>query len=253
VRLEQVISNLVTNALKYTDGGSVEVTIRREDGAAVMRVRDTGVGITADLMPHIFDLFTQSERSLARSEGGLGIGLTLVRRLVEMHDGNVTIDSGGAGKGTTVTVRLPLAESAAIAADRPPVETPEDAEPLRILVVDDNVDAAEALTDIVEAWGHTARAVFHGQEALGAAARFRPDVVLLDIGLPGMDGYAVARALRADPNQPQPRIVAVTGYGQREDRQRSRAAGFDEHLVKPVDLPSLRRALHTPSASAGSL
>ena len=236
-RIGQVVSNLLTNAAKYTpDGGRIDVTVRQEGGTAVVRVTDTGVGIPADMLPRVFDLFTQVGENLDRSQGGLGIGLALVRKLAELHGGRVTAESPGPGRGSTFTVRLPVepgaAPEAAPAAD--PADGPR-ARPRKVLVVDDNADGAASLAMVLGLAGPRTETAHSGPAALAAAARFRPDVVILDIGLPGMDGYEVARAIRADARLGRPVLVAVTGWGTDQDRQRAAAAGFDHHLVKPVD------------------
>ncbi len=250
-RIEQVLSNLLHNAAKFTPpGGRIELTTRRDGGEVVIAVRDNGAGISPDLLPRIFDLFVQEERSLDRSYGGLGIGLTLVRSLVERHGGAVAAASAGPGRGSELTVRLPL--------HVPPAETAEPAREeaaaagvaaaAHVLLVEDNLDAAEALGELLRMWGHTVHLAHDGASALEAARRRRPDVVLLDIGLPGMDGYTVAEQLRAVPGHDGVKLVAVTGYGQESDRQRAALAGFDHHLVKPVDVERLRELL-TPETA----
>jgi signal transduction histidine kinase/ActR/RegA family two-component response regulator len=235
-RLEQVLCNLLNNAAKYTEpGGRIDLTVQRDGDAAVVGVRDTGVGIPADMLPHVFDLFTQADRSLARSQGGLGIGLTLVRKLVEMMGGTVTAHSDGLGKGSQFLVRLPTLPQPVRPAQGSPIT---DARPrgraLRVLVVEDVGDVADMLVMLLTLWGHEVRSVPDGHAALLAARTYHPDVVLLDIGLPGMNGYDVARQLRQEANVGRPVIAAVTGYGGPEDRRRSREAGFDHHLIKPV-------------------
>jgi PAS domain S-box-containing protein len=236
VRLAQVLGNLLLNAAKYSDEpGCVELIAERDGGEAVIRVRDNGIGIEPELLPHVFDLFTQADRSLVRSKGGLGIGLTLVKQLVEMHGGQVYASSWGVGRGSEFTIRLPvLPDSANLPTKRSGEEVgPADC-PRRVLVVDDNVDAAESMATLLHALGHTVKTVHDGPSALEAVRSFRPEVVLLDIGLPGMSGLDVARALRAQPENRDLLLVAVTGYGQEEDRRRSGEAGFQHHLVKPV-------------------
>jgi signal transduction histidine kinase len=239
VRIAQSIANILLNAAKYTDrGGQIRVTILADAAHATVEVSDTGVGISAELLPVIFDLFVQSERPLDRTEGGLGIGLAVCRNLIEMHQGTVHASSPGANRGATFTIRLPLAESAA--------ESPErgdsaSAQRLRILIVDDNRDAADILALLLESEGHRAIAVYEPADALQQLAAYKPDVVLLDIGLPGMDGYEIARRMRAAAHPA--RLIALSGYGQPQDRLRSSAAGFDAHLVKPVDTESLRQVL----------
>ena len=245
-RLEQVVVNLLTNAAKYTDeGGRISLTLEREGDEAVLRVRDTGVGIAPDLLPRIFELFTQAERSLDRSQGGLGVGLTIVQRLVEMHRGRVEAYSA-LGRGSEFVVRLPVVRLSERQPRAGPVERAErPAHPLRVLVVDDNVDQADSAALLLRATGHEARTAYSGAAALEAAAQYRPDLVLMDIGLPGMDGYEVARRLRQQPGLEGAMLVAVTGYGQESDRQRSRKAGFDQHLVKPVNMQALEGILTT--------
>jgi signal transduction histidine kinase len=258
-RLEQVIANLLSNAAKFTPpGGRLAITARREGGEVALAVRDDGAGIAPELLPRIFDLFMQEDRSLARSHGGLGIGLTLVRSLVERHGGRVAAASGGAGLGSEITVWLPLRERpparrAPPPDARAPAAPPPTAPTLprglsRILLVEDNRDAATALNEILRRWGHEVDVVHDGAAALEQARRREPEVVLLDIGLPGMDGYAVARALRRLPGLEQIRLIALTGYGQEADRLLSRDAGFDHHLVKPVELAELRRLVATTTA-----
>ena len=242
-RLEQVVVNLLTNAAKYTaDGGHIFLTVQQAGDEAVLRVRDTGVGIAPELLPRIFDLFTQAERSLDRAQGGLGIGLCLVQRLVEMHGGRVEVESA-LGRGSEFVVRLPMISTSA----SPPETGIEPAEPtgpaLRVLVVDDNVDAAESMALLMQAAGHQVRMSNDGSAVLAAALDFLPEVVLLDLGLPGLDGYEVAKRLRQEPALNDLVLVAVTGYGQDSDRQRSQEAGFDHHLVKPADFEKLRQIL----------
>jgi PAS domain S-box-containing protein len=244
-RLEQVVVNLVVNAAKYTDeGGRISISLAREGDEAVLRVRDTGVGIAPELLPRIFDLFTQAERSLDRSQGGLGVGLTVVRRIVEMHGGRVEARSDGVGRGSEFVVRLPTAEApagAAATARSPKAQaSPDDRR--RVLVVDDNRDAADTTAILLRRAGHEVRVAYDGPAGLGAALAWRPDVVVLDLGLPEMDGYEVARRIRSEGVNGM-RLVAVSGYGQEIDRRRSREAGFDAHLVKPVEPSRLADAV----------
>jgi two-component system, chemotaxis family, CheB/CheR fusion protein len=243
-RLEQVIANLLNNAAKYTaDGGNISVTLDRHGDRARLSVRDNGVGISPDMLPRIFDLFTQAEQSLARSHGGLGIGLTLVHRLVELHGGTVAAQSPGLNQGSEFTVELPLIVTAAPEL-QPNISDACPAAPRRrVLVVDDNVDAANSLAMLLSAAGHDARAAYNGPEALDHVAASPPEVVFLDIGLPGMDGFEVARRLRSGAKSPPLLLVALTGYGQPEDRESTRRAGFDRHLVKPVTLDRLENLL----------
>jgi signal transduction histidine kinase/ActR/RegA family two-component response regulator len=241
VRLAQVFSNLFNNAAKYAEHpGRIHVRAWREDGQVVVSVRDQGIGISPAMLPHVFEMFTQVDGTHRRSQGGLGIGLTLVRSLVQLHGGSVTAASDGIGRGSEFQVRLPLATGdAAVAARR---TTPHPAPVrLRVLVVDDNRDAADSLGVLLDVLGYDVRVAHDGNAALEAVGRFEPVLVLLDLGMPEMDGYEVARRLRAGPGGHALVIVALTGWGQEEDRQRSRAAGFDHHLVKPTDIDALQR------------
>jgi signal transduction histidine kinase/CheY-like chemotaxis protein len=248
-RLSQVVTNLLNNAAKYTEeGGRVSLAVVRDGAEATVRVRDTGVGIPADMLGTVFDLFTQVDRSLDRSQGGLGIGLTLVKRLVEKHGGTVGAHSDGPGKGSEFMVRLPLiAELGATHADSEPgskgsdsgFRPPPSALQKRVLLVEDNVDGAETLAMLLRLVGHEVRVVNDGPAAVEAAAEFRPQVAVLDIGLPGMDGYEVARRLR-DEARSRAVLIAVSGYGRDEDRALSRAAGCEQHLVKPVEFRVLQ-------------
>jgi len=245
-RLSQVIANLLINAAKYTpEGGHIWLQAGRDDGEVTLRVRDTGMGISPGLLPSIFDLFTQGARTLDRSQGGLGIGLTLVKKIVEMHGGRVEARSAGAGEGSEFIVRLPLffGRSLSGTEPQPPATAATGGSPVRVLVVDDNVDAAESIAMLLSLEGYAVRSVHAAHEALEAAQSFQPHLVLLDIGLPGMDGYEVARRLRAQQRIERLRLVAITGYGQLSDRERTREAGFDEHLVKPVDPDALHEVL----------
>ena len=245
-RLVQVVLNLLGNAAKYTpEGGHVWVRLRRQGNQAVLSVRDDGMGMTADLVPKVFDIFVQGGRSLDRSEGGLGIGLTLVRRLLDLHGGTITAVSSGPGHGSEFVVRLPLAKGPVAEASGPSPAKAEKvrARRLRVLVVDDNADATESMALLLGLWGHDVTTAKDGAAAVAAARREHPQVVLLDIGLPGMDGYEVARRIRADAETKRAVLIAMTGYGQAEDRQRAHAAGFALHLVKPVEPDALRRAL----------
>jgi signal transduction histidine kinase/response regulator RpfG family c-di-GMP phosphodiesterase len=245
-RVEQVLSNLLNNAAKYTEpGGRITLTAVAEGKEAVVRVRDTGIGIDRAMLPHVFDLFMQAHSTLDRAQGGLGIGLTLVRRLVELHGGTIEAHSAGLGQGSEFVVRLPLLEQAAPqeraagpAAGKPRAQ--------RVLVVDDNRDAAESLALLLRLDGHDVRVAHDGPAALEAAAAFGPEVVLLDIGLPRMSGHEVAARLLQQPHPGRCLLVAMTGYGQDEDRRRSHEAGFHHHLVKPVDPQTLRDLLACP-------
>ncbi len=248
-RLEQVVVNLLNNAAKYTDpGGRIWLSVAQEGQEAVLRVRDTGIGIAADLLPHIFDLFTQAEKSLDRSQGGLGIGLCLVQRLVELHGGSVAVTSVP-GEGSEFVVRLPVAFQDLPPLLPPPAETARPAgKRCRVLVVDDNVDAAQSMEFLLAMRGHEVRVVHDGAAALEAVQNFAAGVVLLDIGLPVLTGLEVARRIRQLPALKDLVLVAMTGYGQESDRQRSREAGFDHHLVKPTDLDELYKILETVPA-----
>lgn len=242
-RLVQCVANILTNSGKYTEpGGEIRLELRQADGEVVIAVTDNGVGIAAELLPRIFDLFVQSDRSLDRSQGGLGIGLSLVRRLVEMHGGWVRAESEGPGRGARFELGLPVIEyrenPTPAQSEQPPIAR-------RVLVVDDNIDSADSLVMILNHSGHTAEPVYGAAEALERASEFRPEVVLLDIGLPGTDGYEVARQLKIRGSDA--RLIAMTGYGQPEDIRRAQEAGFDAHLVKPVDLDRLLRDLATPA------
>ncbi|MEO6281347.1 ATP-binding protein [Roseateles sp.] len=240
-RLEQCVVNLLANAAKYTDpGGDIRVDLRREGDTAIIRVQDSGAGIAPDVLAGVFDLFVQSARTLDRAQGGLGIGLSVVRRLVEMHGGHVSASSPGVGGGASFEIRLPLTTLAAPAAALAPAAGPP---PRRVLLIDDNEDAAESMAWMLRADGHEVQIGFSAEDALTLAVAWRPDVVLLDIGLPRMDGYEVARRLRADPAAAPMRLVALTGYGRQEDLQRSAQAGFDGHLVKPVGMEALAREI----------
>jgi signal transduction histidine kinase/ActR/RegA family two-component response regulator len=241
VRLTQAFANLLQNAAKYTDaGGTISVGVVTDSGRVSVVVRDTGVGIPPELLSRIFDLFEQVPVSLDRAQGGLGIGLTLVRTLVELHGGHVTAHSVGLGHGSTFTVSLPLVPAPPAAKPKPQQQTQTQTQPgalnarcARVLVVDDNVDGADSLADMLGFIGVQARVARDGPEAIELAQSFAPDVVFLDIGLPGMDGYETARHLRQLPGLTM-RLVALTGYGSAQDRERSARAGFDAHLVKPV-------------------
>ena len=240
-RLVQCVENILTNAAKYTDSqGDIHIESRGEDGMAVLTITDNGVGIAPDLLPRVFDLFVQSQRTLDRAQGGLGIGLCVVKRLIQMHGGTVTAASAGLGCGSTFEFRLPLIVPGHVHhAEEPIPEVP----PQRILIVDDNKDVAESLAMLLTLEKHDVVSVYAPRAALERYPVLQPDVVLMDIGLPEIDGYELARRLRALPGRATVRFIALTGYGQSEDRQRAREAGFDAHLVKPVDLATLQRTL----------
>ena len=245
-RLEQVFTNLLGNACKYSgDGCHISLSAERaadvEAPEVIVRVRDDGAGIPPELLPRVFDLFVQATRALDRAHGGLGIGLTLVNRLVKLHGGSVEAHSEGLGHGSEFIVRLPILRQAPTPAAPPP---PAPREPSRrILIVDDNTDSARSMAILQERRGHVTRTAFTGLDAVAVAAEFLPEVVLLDIGLPGMDGYEVARTLRAMPAMAGAFLIAMTGYASPEDQLAAEQAGFDEHLVKPVDLDTLRKWL----------
>jgi signal transduction histidine kinase len=239
-RLGQIVSNLLTNAAKYTDGGGrIRLAARREGPRVAISVTDNGIGIPPEKLPEMFRLFAQGDRSLARSEGGLGIGLTVVRKLAEMHGGSVVAWSDGPGKGSEFTVYLPRAREAAGPGPEEGRAPRPAGKGARILVVDDNVDTALGMARLLRLLGNEVVTVHDGPAAIEKARTFRPAFVLLDIGLPGLDGYEVAATLRGEDHHQDAVIIAVSGYGQEEDRRRSRAAGFDHHLVKPVDFDSL--------------
>ncbi|HEV2042934.1 MAG TPA: ATP-binding protein, partial [Casimicrobiaceae bacterium] len=250
-RLDQVFGNLLANACKYSNSGC-HISLSAERAAAhgkelpevIVRVRDNGIGIAPELLPRIFDLFVQATRALDRAHGGLGIGLTLVQRLVKLHGGSVEVRSEGIGHGSEFIVRLPILPGP-IAAPPPPPAPPARETPRRMLIVDDNEDSARSMSTLQRLRGHETRTAFTGPDAVAAAAEFAPEVVLMDIGLPGMDGYEVARRLRAMPALAGAFLVAMSGYGSDEDRARAREAGFDEYLVKPLDLDLLRAWLRS--------
>ncbi len=236
-RITQALTNLLSNAAKFTEPGgtiSLKIAVGRDDIA--ITVKDTGMGISAEVLPRVFDLFAQSQRALDRAQGGLGIGLTIVRRLVELHGGRVAATSAGPGQGSEFTVHLPTLDAGTC---NHAVQANADTRSRRILIVDDNVDAADMLSVVLALDGHIVKTAGDGPRALQLAYAFRPDVVLLDLGLPGMSGFEVAKALRASDTLGQITLIAVTGSGQDEDRRRTHAAGFDHHLIKPVELETL--------------
>jgi PAS domain S-box-containing protein len=253
-RLEQVVTNLLTNAIKYTnEGGHIWLSAQQEGDKAVLRVRDTGLGISPAFLPHIFDLFSQAERTSDRSQGGLGIGLALAMRLVEMHEGTITVSST-LGQGSEFVVSLPVDLSTALP-KKTQLPTNEIAKPidavLRVLIVDDNEDAVTALELLLEEAGHLVRAAHTGPAGLAAALEFLPDVMLLDIGLPELDGFEVAKRIRQQAALRNVVLVAMTGYGREKERQRSKEAGFDHHLVKPADFGTLEHILAAVSERVG--
>lgn len=245
-RLHQVIGNLVNNAAKYTPlGGKIRLTLEGEGDAAVLRVLDTGVGIAPEFLPRIFDLFSQADLSLSRSESGLGIGLTMVKRLVELHGGSVEAYSAGAGRGSEFVVRLPVTVVSPLTPSDVSREggCPTGTPGRRILIVDDNEDAAESLADLAMLWGHEVQTAADGPSALRLVREFHPEAVLLDISMPGMDGHEVARIIRSSAELAPVSLIALTGYGQDQDRRRAFEAGFDHHFTKPVDAGSLQSLL----------
>ena len=254
-RLSQVLANLLNNASKYTsEGGRIELSADASEGEATLTVRDNGTGIEAPLLPKVFDLFVQGDRSLDRGQGGLGIGLTLVKRLVELHQGAVAVASDGPGRGSTFTVTLPCISAVEPQRTGPaliPAKSSSEVYGRRVLVVDDNVDAAESTAAFLRLEGHEVKAVHDGLQALASLKVFDPHVVVLDIGLPGLDGYAVARQLRERGDTSHVLLIALTGYGQKEDRARAADAGFDYHFVKPADPREIQAAIERGRNTAG--
>jgi two-component system CheB/CheR fusion protein len=256
-RLAQVVSNVLHNAAKFTpEGGHVSLRLVQDDESARVVVRDDGAGIAPDMLDTIFEVFTQADSTVDRAQGGLGIGLALVRSVVEMHGGRVEVQSEGPGKGSEFAIVLPLAPGVAEGpVDRRPTSKPPRTHgpARRVLVVDDNVDSAESLMLLLRELGHDVRMVTQGRRVLGEALDFRPDVILLDIGLPDLNGYEVAEELRRTRELAGVLLVALTGYGQTEHRHRSREVGFDHHWVKPLDLARLRQALTSLPARLAAL
>ena len=249
IRIDQIVTNLLVNAVKYTPAsGNIRLRVGREGNYALIRVWDDGIGISPDLAAHVFDLFVQGDRALDRSQGGLGIGLTLVRRLAEMHDGGVSVHSDGVGKGSEFTVRLPAVEAPEQSASAAPREASEDSRD--ILIVEDNVDACETMRALLEMHGHRVQTAKDGEEGLEKALALHPEIILLDVGLPGLDGYQVARRIRASNGIRRPVLVAITGYGTPEDRQRALDAGFDAHVTKPVEYSTLASLMATADIPA---
>ena len=245
VRLAQAIGNILSNAVKYTDrGGRIVLSGEREQDRVLIRVRDTGIGISEDLLPRVFELFMQAEGSITRSQGGLGIGLTLVKRLVEMHGGRVEASSDGLGRGCEFTITLPVASDRGEGGESERRDMGVCAESRRVLVVEDDHDSAQSLAMLLKLWGHRVEVALDGTRALDSARSFDPEIVLLDIGIPGMDGYEVAERLRSEHGAAL-KLVALTGYGREDDRKRAHDAGFDWHLTKPLEPPRLREMLAT--------
>ncbi|QGZ65863.1 ATP-binding response regulator [Paraburkholderia acidisoli] len=252
IRVAQIISNLLSNAAKYTtEGGQIALRLDSNEGEVAIRVRDNGIGIAPDELPYVFDLFMQSREAIKRADGGLGIGLALVRELAELHGGTVGAHSDGLDRGSEFTVRLPLALAPHGVASSTPVDgaaaQPGPAAPprRRVLIADDNIDSAASLLMLLELEGHDVRVAHDGPGALALAREFLPHVAILDIGLPGMDGHAVAKALRAQPDTARAQLIALTGYGQDRDRQATTEAGFDRHLVKPAPFDEILREIES--------
>lgn len=252
-RLVQVFANLLNNAAKYTpQGGRIKLTARRAGATAIVTVSDSGIGIPAEILPRVFEMFTQSQRSLPRSQGGLGIGLTLAKRLAEMHGGHVTAASGGEGQGSVFTVTLPLADSqleGKLEGVSPMQDNPAATRQRRLLVVDDNVDSANSLAMVLRLTGHEALTAHDGESALKVAEESRPEIILLDIGLPTISGYEVAQRIRQQPWGQSIVLIACTGWGQADDKRRTQEAGFNHHLVKPLDLAALKKLLDSLSVA----
>jgi PAS domain S-box-containing protein len=242
VRLSQVFANLLNNAAKYTDpGGKIWLAVREQGDRVEISVRDTGVGISEEMLPHVFEMFSQASRSQRRTQGGLGIGLSLVQSLVQMHAGSVTAHSEGIGRGSEFVVRLPLADGATASADAPSPAPPiESLAPLSILIADDNRDSGDSLATLLRSMGAEVRVAYDGRSALELLDARRPDVALLDIGMPLMDGYELARRIRERPDHDDIVLIALTGWGRVDDRQRAHEAGFDHHVGKPADVGELR-------------
>jgi CheY-like chemotaxis protein len=249
-RITQVFTNLLSNAVKFTQKqGRISVRATVEGDTLTLRVRDSGIGMAEPMLQHAFDLFAQADQSLDRSEGGLGLGLTLVKRLVDLHHGTVEAHSAGLGEGSEFTVRLPLTRERPALPPQPAVANPAAARQLSIVVVDDNVDAAETLAMLLQLINHQVHIAYDGPSAIELVLRVKPDAVLLDIGLPGFDGYQVARELRKQSHLSSLVLIALSGYGQEEDRRRAREAGFNHHMIKPVNNDELFRVLDTLLAS----
>jgi CheY-like chemotaxis protein len=248
-----VFANLLNNAAKYTDqGGRIHLSAYREGDQAVARVSDTGVGIPADMLPRIFDLFTQVDHNLGRAKEGVGIGLALVRSLLNLHGGQVEARSDGPGRGSEFTVRLPLIEARPddVIKEGSSMSSPSSSR--RVLVVDDNHDVADSLVMLLECLGANVRVAYDGLSALESLSEFEPEIALVDIGMPGMDGYETARRIRERPQGRELILIALTGWGQEEDRRRTKEVGFDRHLVKPVNDDVLQDLLASPGGAQAS-
>jgi len=244
IRLPQLLANLLNNSAKYTDeGGSITLSVARLESHIVVNVRDTGIGMNEEALANVFELFAQAAGTSHAVQGGLGVGLSLARSIAELHGGVLTAHSEGLGKGSQFVLRLPATEAPAAQSDDSATQ-PEPGMRQRILVVDDNVDAAESLGTMLAYSGHDVRVAHGGVEALTAAREFAPNVMILDLGMPEMDGYEVAKAVRSDPRITATRLIALSGYGQPDDRRRTADVGFDEHLVKPVEHDVLNAALN---------
>ena len=249
-RLVQVICNLINNAARYTDrGGKISLTVAQERNDLTLRVKDNGRGISPELLPQVFDLFVQADDSPSRATGGLGVGLTLVRSLVQQHGGSVRAESAGVGTGSEFIIRLPVLSTPALATSTGSAPLLRECVPqgARILVVDDNRDAADTLSDLLSLSHYDVRTAYDGRSGLDTAADFRPDVILMDLGMPGMDGFETARELRASENGHRVLLIAVTGYGSSDDRRRTRECGFDAHLTKPIEPQALLELLRCGS------
>jgi signal transduction histidine kinase/ActR/RegA family two-component response regulator len=252
VRLAQILANLLNNAARYTDdGGTIVVRARREGEQAVISVRDNGIGIASDVMPRMFEMFSRGHRETGRHQGGLGIGLALSRRLAQMHNGSLDAVSDGPGRGSEFTVRLPLAAPAPTS-EAVPDTTESRLAKTRVLVVDDNHDAGDSLGQVLDMLGAEVRVARDGAEGIEAFAAHRPSVVLLDIGMPGLNGYDVAREIRTRFPEHPATLVALTGWGQEDDRRRAREAGFDHHLVKPAEIDALQKLLSSIEGGGAS-
>jgi signal transduction histidine kinase len=251
-RLEQIATNLIDNALKYTPaGGAIEIAVMEEDNDVVLTVHDSGVGISPDLLPHVFDVFVQGSITIDRSQGGLGIGLALVRRLVELHGGSVSADSAGPGEGSTFKIRLPSV-AAAVTAVPQSAQGIDHSKPT-VLLIEDNEDGREMMATMLDAFGYTVQQAADGLQGVQLANAVLPEVALVDIGLPGIDGYEVARRLRANPLTSHMKLIALTGYGLADDQRRVLEAGFDLHLVKPVDIGQLLDAIGASAAASSAV